>query len=98
MLVDKFQFHIPLYRQHQRLESAQITLSRATLTNLTRRSIESLEPIADAQLQHILLSRVLAMDETPIKAGKSNLLPKSPYAKALNYLYTRKAWTAGISR
>jgi len=72
MLVDKFQFHIPLYRQHQRLESAQITLSRATLTNLTRRAIELLEPIADAQLQHILLSRVLAMDETPIKAGKSN--------------------------
>ena len=71
MLVDKFQFHIPLYRQHQRLESAQITLSRATLTNLTRRAIALLEPIADAQLQHILLSRVLAMDETPIKAGKS---------------------------
>ncbi len=71
MLVDKFQFHIPLYRQHQRLESAQITLSRATLTNLTRRAIELLEPIADAQLQHILLSRVLTMDETPIKAGKS---------------------------
>ncbi len=71
MLVDKFQYHIPLYRQHQRLESSGITLSRATLTNLVRRSIALLEPIADAQLQHILLSRVLAMDETPIKAGKS---------------------------
>lgn len=75
MLVDKFQFHIPLYRQHQRLESAQIILSRATLTNLTRRAIALLEPIADAQLQHILLSRVLAMDETPIKAGKSKSSP-----------------------
>ena len=30
-----------------------------------------LEPIADVQLQHIFLSRVWAMDETPIKAGKS---------------------------
>lgn len=71
ILCEKFQYHIPLYRQHQRLAGADIVLSRATLTNLSRRSIELLRPIVDAQLQHILLSRVLAMDETPIKAGKS---------------------------
>ena len=71
MLVDKFVYHLPLYRQHQRLCGGGITLSRATLTNLVRRSIELLEPIVDAQLDNVLLSRVLAMDETPIKAGLS---------------------------
>ena len=71
LLVDKFQYHLPLYRQHQRLEAAGITLSRATLTNLVRRSIALLEPIVDAQMANILRSRVLAMDETPVKAGKS---------------------------
>ena len=71
LLVDKFQYHLPLYRQHQRLSAAGITLSRATLTNLVRRSIALLEPIVDAQMKNILRSRVLAMDETPIKAGKS---------------------------
>ena len=71
MLVDKFLYHLPLYRQHQRLSAAGVTLSRATLTNLTRRSIELLEPIVDAQKDSILQSRVLAMDETPTKAGKS---------------------------
>lgn len=71
LLVDKFQYHLPLYRQHQRLEAAGITLSRATLTNLVSRACALLKPIVDAQLEHILLSRVLAMDETPIKAGKS---------------------------
>ncbi len=71
MLVDKFQYHLPLYRQHQRLEAAGITLSRATLTNLVKRSIALLEPIVDAQMKSVLQSRVLAMDETPIKAGKS---------------------------
>ena len=71
LLVDKFQYHLPLYRQHQRLEAAGITLSRATLTNLVKRSIALLEPIVDAQLKNVLQSRVLAMDETPIKAGKS---------------------------
>jgi len=51
MLVDKFVYHIPLYRQHQRLAGGGITLSRATLTNLVRRSIELLTPIYDAQLE-----------------------------------------------
>ena len=71
MLVDKFQYHLPLYRQHQRLKEAGITLSRATLTNLGKRAIELLRPIAQAQLDSILQSKVLAMDETPIKAGLS---------------------------
>ena len=33
MLIDKFLYHMPLYRQHQRLQQAGIALSRATLTN-----------------------------------------------------------------
>lgn len=69
MLVDKFLYHLPLHRQHQRLTRSGITLSRATLTNLSRRTIELLRPIVEAQLAHVLQSKVLAMDETPIKAG-----------------------------
>ncbi|BBP45639.1 transposase [Thiosulfatimonas sediminis] len=69
VLVDKFQFHLPLYRQHQRLMQAGITVSRSTLTNLVKRSIDLLKPIVDAQTDNVLRSRVLAMDETPIKAG-----------------------------
>lgn len=70
MLVDKFQFHLPLYRQHQRLAQAGITLSRVTLMKLVARSAALLAPIHQAQLEHVLKSRVLAMDETPIKAGR----------------------------
>jgi len=69
LLVDKFQFHLPLYRQHQRLQQAGITVSRSTLTNLVKRAIDLLRPIVDAQTDNVLRSRVLAMDETPIKAG-----------------------------
>ena len=43
---------------------------KARLIN-TQRAIELFRPIYDAQWQHILLSKVLAMDETPIKAGKA---------------------------
>jgi len=69
LLVDKFLYHLPLYRQHQRLKNSGIELSRGTLTNLTKRTVELLRPIAEAQLAHILQSQVLSMDETPIKAG-----------------------------
>ncbi|WP_366511274.1 IS66 family transposase, partial [Vibrio cholerae] len=43
LMVDKFQFHLPLYRQHQRIQQAGITLSRSTLTNLIKRSIDLLD-------------------------------------------------------
>lgn len=69
MLVDKFMYHLPLYRQHQRLKQNGIQLSRSTLTYLTCRAIDLLGPIVDAQWQHILQSKTLALDETPIKAG-----------------------------
>ena len=70
MLVDKFVYHLPLYRQHQRLQQCGIDLSRTTLTNLASRAIDLLTPIYTAQFEHIRQSRVLAMDETPIKAGR----------------------------
>jgi transposase len=71
LLVDKFAWHLPLYRQHQRLEATGITVSRPWLTQLSQRAIALLEPIYQAQLESIRASRVKAMDETPIKAGRT---------------------------
>ena len=69
MLVDKFVYHQPLYRQHQKLTANHIELSRITLTNQTHGAIELLLPIADALLDSVRASAILVMDETPIKAG-----------------------------
>jgi len=70
MLIDKFCYHLPLHRQHQRLMQCGVQLSRSSLSNWAGRAIDLLEPIVDAQSRHQLQSRVLAMDETPIKAGR----------------------------
>jgi transposase len=70
LLVDKFRYHLPLYRQHQRLAAAGVHLNRATLTQWVHRTAALLEPIYHALLSSILQSKVLAMDETPIKAGR----------------------------
>jgi transposase len=69
LLVDKFRYHLPLYRQHQRLAATGIHVSRASLTSWVSQAAELLEPIYHAQMGSILTSRVLAMDETPIRAG-----------------------------
>ena len=71
VIVEKLVYHQPLYRQHQRLEREGITLARSTLTNVMHRAAKLLAPIAKAQLAHILQSKVLAIDETPIKAGRA---------------------------
>jgi len=70
LLIDKFLYHLPLHRQHQKIQQAGITLARPSLTNWTQRAIELLRPIVEAQLVNVLQSKVLAMDETPIKAGR----------------------------
>jgi hypothetical protein len=70
LLTDKFAYHLPLYRQHRRLEDSGIEVSRPWLTQLSQQSIALLEPIYDAQFDSIRASRVKAMDETLIKAGR----------------------------
>ena len=70
VLVDKFCYHLPLYRQSRRLSQAGIQVARSSLTAVVARTAALLEPIARAQLTHVLSGGVLAMDETPIKAGR----------------------------
>lgn len=70
ILIDKFVYHLPLYRIHQRLSSCGISISRATLTSYVHSSCELLRPIAEALVRSILSSDVLLMDETPVKAGR----------------------------
>jgi transposase len=72
MVIDKFDYHLPLYRQHRRLEDAGIRVSRPWLTQLMQSTVALFEPIYDAQLESIRASRVKAMDEVPIKAGRAS--------------------------
>ena len=71
LLIDKFAYHLPFYRQHQRLGDSGITVTRPWLTQIGQQGIALLEPIYEAQFASIRASRVKAMDETPIKAGRA---------------------------
>jgi transposase len=70
LIEDKCVDYLPLYRQHQRMQRSGVTVSQAALTTWVHRAAELLRPILDVQLRHILRSKILAMDETPIGAGR----------------------------
>jgi hypothetical protein len=45
LLIDKFVYHQPLYRQHQRMDNNGIRVSRPWLTQIAKACIALLEPI-----------------------------------------------------
>lgn len=70
LIIDKFLYYQPLYRQHQKMRAQGIELSRATLTTWAHSFIDLFKPVYVAQLASALESLVLSMDETPHKAGR----------------------------
>ena len=70
LLIDKFLWHLPLYRQHRMLAAAGIAVNRGSLSQWANRAIALLKPIHDAQWRSVLQGAVIQMDETPIRAGR----------------------------
>jgi hypothetical protein len=60
-----------LCRQHVKPQDSGINVSRAWITKLMPAAVSLIEPIFNAQLESVRRSRVIAMDETPIKAGRA---------------------------
>ena len=66
VIVSKYSEHSPLYRQEAILARHGVQLSRALLCQWTMASAEVLEPIVKAMQSQVLLSHVLATDDTPV--------------------------------
>ena len=67
IIINKYQYHLPLYRQSKMLESYNAFIPDNTLGNLTMRSGEELMPVYDACWEDIVNSNYLQVDETPVK-------------------------------
>ena len=66
VLVSKYAWHLPLYRQAQMLRSQGIVIERMTLASWVGYAAAELAPVV-ARLREILLGSVkLAVDETPV--------------------------------
>lgn len=78
ILVDKFVYHLPIYRQRERFKQEQIDLPASTIDSWQRLSANLLDPLYACLKSRVLQQGYLQVDETPIrvldkkKKGKSH--------------------------
>lgn len=70
ILVNKYQFHLPLYRQSKMLAGYQVTVPDNTLGNWVMQTGLGLMKLYDALWACILAHSYLQVDETPVKVQK----------------------------
>jgi transposase len=71
VILNKYQYHLPLYRQSKIMKSYGLVVSDKTLSNWIMGSGEGLLKMHDA-LWVILKNRYLQVDETPVKVLETN--------------------------
>lgn len=67
ILVDKYEDHLPLYRQLQRFKRADIPIASSTLEGWTRQSLKIIDILYQHLLGDIRSKGYLQSDESPIK-------------------------------
>ena len=66
VLVAKYGWHLPLYRQAKMLAVQGIDIDRSTLAHWVGYAAAELQPVYDGLKQGVLCSQKLAVDETPV--------------------------------
>jgi transposase len=72
VIISKYQYHTPLYRQSKILLHAGIDIPDNTLGNWVMKLGDALQPLRDAFIELISKTRTLQADETPIKVLSDN--------------------------
>ncbi len=67
LLTQKYQFHMPLYRQETAFQQAGLRIPRQTLCDWVLKAAFELSPLARAIEDSIRAGRVLQLDDTPVK-------------------------------
>ncbi len=71
ILTDKYEDHLPLYRQLQRFKRENIKIASSTIDGWVKQSLERLEPLYDCLLGDTKSMGYLQADETTIKVMDS---------------------------
>lgn len=66
VIINKYHYHQPLYRQSQQLKNHGLIVSDNTLCHWVLASAEKLSPLGDALWTELLASGYLQIDETPV--------------------------------
>lgn len=76
MIIDKFRWHQPLYRQYRAMEASGIFVDRGNLTRVVQKVAILLHPIFACLKKSVLASSILAIDETPTPVCLSEKMSK----------------------
>ena len=66
VIVEKFEHHMPLYRQEQKLERAGVAISRQTMADWMEGCAEALRPLYELMLLEILSHDLVLNDDTTV--------------------------------
>ncbi len=91
VLVSKYADHLPLYRQSQVYAREGIDLDRSTLADWVGKTTALLEPLSEAIGRHVLASRAIHADDTPVRM----LAPgtgKTQTARLWTYVRDERPW------
>jgi transposase len=80
IIVAKYRYHLPLYRQSKMLANHHLTIPDSTLGGWVMNVAEKLEPLAEAMWQQLSTVNALQADETPVRV-------LDPGKKAYMWLY-----------
>lgn len=72
ILTDKYQDHLPLYRQKQRFAREDIQIASSTIEGWTKEALIKLEPLYEHLVFDIKSKGYLQVDESPIKVLESD--------------------------
>jgi len=67
ILVQKYEFHLPLYRQEEVFQQAGLWIPRQTLCDWVMKCSFALQPIADELMRQIGAGPVMGLDDTRLK-------------------------------
>ena len=95
LIINKFLWHLPLYRQQQQLKLQGIKLSRDSLTKWVIELGSLLAPVAKAISHNIRGSPVVHVDETPMRVGKKKEHEKKKFEEG--YFWPILAEGVGVS-
>lgn len=95
LVIKKFLWHLPLYRQQQQLKLQGVNISRDSLTRWVIQLGKLLLPIAEAISLGIRGSPVVHIDETPGRVGKRDANGKKEYQTG--YFWPILAQGVGVS-
>jgi len=67
VMLNKYRFHLPFYRQSKMLAAYQLKVPDNTLAGWVMGGAEQLDPLMGALWKQLTLTRALQVDETPVK-------------------------------